>query len=57
MIDAADLITVLHDVPPGHGLEKNAVGNLAIFNGPGEYVGYVDLSLPEVVMLDDEDDE
>ena len=57
MIDAADLITVLHDIPPGHGLEKNAVGNLAIFNGPGEYVGYVDLSLPEVVMLDDEDDE
>ena len=42
------LIAALSTIPAGCTLVKNPVGNLAIFDQHGDYVGFVDLQTGEV---------
>lgn len=36
------LAPVLQQLPRGHSVGVNAVGNLAVLDAAGEYVGYID---------------
>ena len=52
-ISPPDLIALLRQVRDGHQVEPNAVGNLAICDAEGVFVGYVSLRSQEVCYLDE----
>ena len=55
-LSAAQLINLLREVGPSTRVTPNQVNNLALFRpdadgDPMEYIGYIDVGVPEVVLV------
>lgn len=54
---AEELAKVLGTIPTGSCLTPNSVGNLAVFDDDGKYLGYVDFRIKRFVTLAEEEAE
>jgi hypothetical protein len=52
---AAELIPILQSLPPNSQLVPNTVGNIAVGNEQGQYIGYIDFRDNSYNPVDEDD--